>query len=185
MGQRRRRPNKNEAISWACRLWLTPNRAWMRSLDLFLFFLHLKLCCLNKGCKQAKNNRCIGRNFQFLFFFTSLIVCGPQCIVFIALTSVCIMSPTRLWWECVGQPALVSGLRKNCAADVWYSYGKGITMSFRKLHFRCRISKLLCVLRTPWIISSLENWESWPSVWHKLELRLQQLIDAIDYANAA
>lgn len=71
--QRRRRPNKNEAISWACRLWLTPNRAWMRSQDFFFFALKA-LLSVNRCCKQANNNGCIGR---FLYFFTSQII-WPQ-----------------------------------------------------------------------------------------------------------
>lgn len=98
---------------------------------LFLFFfLHVRLCCLNNNCKQASLH--IGRIFFSVYlFFTSLIVSGPKRIVFIALASVCIMSPARLRCECVGQPAFLSGLRKNCAAsDIWHFSAAGITMPF-------------------------------------------------------
>lgn len=84
-------------------------------------------------------------------FFNSLIVSGPKRIVFIALASVCIMSPTRMVCECVGQTVFVSGLRKSCASDIWHFSTTGITMLFRKFHFRRRSWELLCVSRTPGI----------------------------------
>lgn len=85
------------------------------------------------------------------YFFTSLIASGPRRIVSIALASVCIMSPTRLWSECVGQPVFVSGLYKDCASDIWHFSATGITILCRKLHFRRGILELLCVWNTPGI----------------------------------
>lgn len=86
---------------------------------------------------------------NFFLFFTSLIVSGPKRILFIALTSVCIMSPTRLWCECVGQPVFVSGLSKNRASDFWHISTPRITIQLEKLYFQCRIWELFFrLLRT-------------------------------------
>lgn len=67
MGQRRR-PNKNEAISWACRLWLTPNRAWMRSQDLFSFFCTWGFVVWTKVVNKPVTMDALAEMFIYLFF---------------------------------------------------------------------------------------------------------------------
>lgn len=96
-GPAQRHLDKNEAISEAHQLWLTPNRACIRSKALFAlrsFVVWTK--AVNKPITPWVS--------AFVLFLFSIChqSCTGKCIIFIVLASVYIMkSPYSLWHVCV------------------------------------------------------------------------------------
>lgn len=107
-GPAQRHLDKNEAISEARQLWLTPNRACTGSKALFAlrsFVVWTKV--VNKPITLCL----CGFFFPVLHWSYT-----AKCIIFIALASVCIMrSPTNVWHVCVHRSVCI------CV----YSQGKG------------------------------------------------------------
>lgn len=127
-GPAERHLDKNEAISQAHQLWLTPNRACTRSKA---FFALRRFVVWTKVV-----NKPITLETQWIFFFfvpVRHLSYAGKCIIFSALASVCIMTgPARVvrvcasvcWYLCVLLGQTIEIVKS--AALLWLHW-KGIT----------------------------------------------------------